>query len=303
MQNKTLFGLTLLVSVAAMFLLNGCSALGFAVGSKIDDSSTDRNIIPGSQVVATVAKVEPGTVVQITQKNGSRLSGEYLGIHDSNGNIIEGEKLKELISDGRIPLMTASAIVIKSNLGTTQVPMDSVRQIEVPVSVSNLTIPQENRWQIKFSDGKNGKIISHLSLERLNGDSLKVQYHGTLSIPVQSILEIRLVRESQFGKGAAIGSGVGAVLGVISATNIKEEPPKNELERAFRENFRDEVKAAAIFVGILGGGLIGGAIGGIIGAAAGADEVYDLSQMNPAGKLTMIQVILSREKQTKQKIN
>ncbi len=160
--------------------------------------------------------------------------------------------------------------------------------------------PRENRWQIKFSDGKNGKIISHLSLERLNGDSLKVQYHGTMWIPVQSILEIRLVRESQFGKGAGIGSGVGLVVGVIAAATSKETspPPQNDVDRALVFVLRPAEEVAKLGM-ILSSTLVGALIGGAIGAAAGADEVYDFSQMNLAGKLTMIQVILSKDQQDK----
>lgn len=200
MQNKTLFGLTLLVAVAATFLFNGCSVVGFTVGAIIDGSKPDRDTIPGPQVVAKVGK---GDTVEIIQKNGEHLRGEYVGtdtismaeyaqrynetrkqnqgitlpalgdtidinnylseaeflgfgdeyilvkrqvnpqptrfaldrltsIRDSRGNVIEGETLKKLLHDGKLPLL--SAIVIKNGLRTTRVPIDSLRQVDIPAT-------------------------------------------------------------------------------------------------------------------------------------------------------------------------
>lgn len=151
-------------------------------------------------------------------------------------------------------------------------------------------LSQDRRWQVKMSDGS---IIGKVELEQLRDDTLFVlSDSGSHAIPVDSIVEVRLVRDISFRDGAKVGWEVGAVAGAIDgAIEAKGPglPPNSDLHFLADPLVYRPIVALArgIYCGILGS-----LIGGIVAAIIGTDEVYDFSKVPLAGKLTIINDIL-----------
>ena len=157
--------------------------------------------------------------------------------------------------------------------------------------LGNLSFAQNVDWRVTLAVGQ---IINDVALKELSGDSLAVVRNGkTQWIPVQSIIEIRLVRKTTFWQGAKIGGIIGSIAGILhGAINVKVP-----LDMA--ETQAEIVLFKMIIVSVTGflGAVYGGLVGGMIGSLAGIDEVYDLSQMNPASKLNLLHKALLRDRQ------
>ncbi len=157
---------------------------------------------------------------------------------------------------------------------------------------------QDTTWQMTLSGGQ---VISNVEMKKLNDDSLIISnVAGNRSIPVEIIIEIRLVKEGYFWKGAKtgalIGAAIGGVTGAIAGANAKPSPGTlfGDIDKTTLHLVA--VPLGAIVYGAMFG-VIGGVIGGPIGAMYGVDEVYDLSNMALRGKLSTIQSILTKYKE------
>ena len=164
------------------------------------------------------------------------------------------------------------------------------------ISSSSLWSKNED-WQITLA---NGDMISHVSLQRLEDDSLVVSSLSETSsdaqsfkwIPVESIIELRQIKYSKFRKGAEIGCLCGAAAGIVFGTgaglSVFEEDEDIDIL---------QVSEGALVMGIFGGlaGSVLGGLVGLVGSTAGKDEVYALSRMDHETKLKTIQRILSKD--------
>jgi hypothetical protein len=94
-----------------------------------------------------------------------------------------------------------------------------------------------------------------------------------VSVDINDIKFVTIVKKSKFWKGA----GTGAIIGGSSALLLLllSRPKDSGDSRFFGEGFRTFVTLIAV---ILGGG-VGGLIGGIIGAAAITDETIQIEGM------------------------
>lgn len=154
-------------------------------------------------------------------------------------------------------------------------------------------LSQDRRWQVKLSDGS---VIEKVDLDQLRADTLFVlSDSGSQMVSVDSIVELRDVKDVTFWDGAKTGGEVGAIAGAIDGAIYAKGPglsPNSDLH--FLDNpwvYRPIVAfARGIYCGV-----IGAFFGGIIGAILGTDDVYDFSKVPLAGKLTMIHKILSEE--------
>jgi hypothetical protein len=149
-------------------------------------------------------------------------------------------------------------------------------------------------WQVTL---KNGRVISNVDGERLNGESLIVSDDiGSHSIPADSITRVRLVRDASFWKGAKtgalIGGATGVVVGAVAGANAKPSSETGVDKTALRIV---TVPLGAIVYGAMFG-VVGGTIGGPVGALSGHEEEYDLSSMPLRDKLNTIQSVLSKNK-------
>ena len=68
------------------------------------------------------------------------------------------------------------------------------------LGAATATAQQDDRWQLTLSDGT---IIWDLHLARLNGDTLFVRHDdSTYRFPIMRVDELRLVRKSEWRRGA-----------------------------------------------------------------------------------------------------
>ena len=115
-------------------------------------------------------------------------------------------------------------------------------------------------WQITLSGGEK---LGYATLDSVSGSSLFVSSGSRQdTIPVAQINEMRKVRRSYAFEGFLAGAVIGGIIGHVTTPG-------------------DWQGAARV-----GGALLGAPVGLIFGLAAGTDEVYDLSGMPPAGKIT-----------------
>jgi len=149
---------------------------------------------------------------------------------------------------------------------------------------SNTLLAQKNNWYIKIS---NGDILSSVSLQGLVGDSLAISHLGETNwIPVDSIVEMRKLRKSNFWKGVGIGVVAGAVTGALIGYALYELSP--------REGFDFGPVFSALAGGITGlpaGCLVGGVI-----SSSGKEEIYYLTRRKHEQKLVLIRWILSKDR-------
>ena len=101
MKSKILFAGGVLAIAAVTFLLNGCSLIGLGLGAAADAKKPDQMNIPGR----SVETVKPGTQIEIVLKDGSQLSGKYLGLerYPEKEYVEKYQKSQENLRE-RIPL-------------------------------------------------------------------------------------------------------------------------------------------------------------------------------------------------------
>jgi gas vesicle protein len=151
------------------------------------------------------------------------------------------------------------------------------------------TLPDTN-WQVTFL---HHTVFSNISLESLNGDTLSVLYRGTVkTLSVDSITELRFVKQSRFFERILTGAKIGAVVGAVLAALIVNpsssgNPPYSKTEIQIFGRL-----IAAVFFG-LEGGVLGGLVGGIADLILAQDEALELSRIPPAQKSNIIRVFLS----------
>ena len=111
---------------------------------------------------------------------------------------------------------------------------------------------------------------------------------GTRFVPIDSIYQIRKIKESHVGSGILVGLVVGAVIGGAFG-RISYHDPKQGL---FTFDFGPGLPTAA---GAVIGGLVGMAIGGSAASHSPPDEIYIFSGLPAKTKLVMIDRLLSTE--------
>jgi hypothetical protein len=108
---------------------------------ELGDSITVIDTI-GRQWVCEFSGFDYHNFMSVQQKGQTEPSITVLGlvgkILDRDGNVIEVDKIRNLMTEGKLPLL--SAIVVQGEVGRIQVPMDKVRQIKVRVDKHNALI-------------------------------------------------------------------------------------------------------------------------------------------------------------------
>ena len=146
---------------------------------------------------------------------------------------------------------------------------------------ANLVLAQEDSWQLTLV---NGDTIHNVCIQNLKGDSLSILQAGLMSwVRVDSIVEIREIRESELWDGAIYGSLIGTLLGGLIAGLTYEEPKPNQF--VIRIN-----APAGATLGCVSGFILGLVIGGTLGI----DVVYDLSEKSLESKLEIIERLLRK---------
>lgn len=145
----------------------------------------------------------------------------------------------------------------------------------------------QGHWQLTLLSGE---VRSNIELNDVK-DTLLIftDSTGNRTVCIDSIAELRFVRYASFWDGAKTGAIIGSAVGVVGGA-VFSKPGGELLEKP--EEYRP---LAAIAMGI-GLGVVCGLIGGTISVLNGIDDVFDLSYMPLAGKLTTIRVVLAREK-------
>jgi outer membrane lipoprotein SlyB len=110
-------------------------------------------------------------------------------------------------------------------------------------------------------------------------------------ISVDSIVELRKVKNSKFWKGAGIGFVTGAAAGALIGWATYEKPKHTHgmWDWDFGPGFNTSV-------GAILGAPVGFLLGGIIGSYAGKDEIYNFSQMSYQQKLIILGWLVSNQK-------
>jgi hypothetical protein len=75
-QTKLSLAIVLLVAVAVVLQLSGCSLIGFGIGSVIDSAGPDSVLIPGWKVKT----IKPGEEIIVILKDGQKIEGTYEGM-------------------------------------------------------------------------------------------------------------------------------------------------------------------------------------------------------------------------------
>ena len=111
---------------------------------------------------------------------------------------------------------------------------------------------------------------------------------GTRFVPIDSIYQIRKIKESHVGSGILVGLVVGAVIGGAFGRMSYHEPKQG----LFTFDFGPGLPTAA---GAVIGGLVGMAIGGSAASHSPPDEIYIFYGLPAKTKLVMIDRLLSTE--------
>ncbi len=147
----------------------------------------------------------------------------------------------------------------------------------------------QRHWQMTLS---NEEMFSEVQLNDIK-DSLLVftDSIGNRTVCIDSIIELRFVREGKFWKWAVTGAAAGLVVGVVGgAVFSTPSEGKNEIFTP-----ADQRMLSTIVWGI-GFCAAGGFVGGATGAISGSDDVYDLSSVSLTRKSALIHMIIAREK-------
>jgi hypothetical protein len=159
----------------------------------------------------------------------------------------------------------------------------------VIMNVTPVLSQSQQEWQLTLSDGK---VFSKIRLTGLK-DTLLIfaDSAGECSVTVDSIVEIRMVRERGFWKGVKKGALVGSAVGIVGGALFSK--PGGHLVGMDRPKIYRPLSAIALGIGL---GIGGGLIGGTISALGGSDDIFDLSYMPHAGRQTAVGALLAREK-------
>lgn len=77
MQTKILPVLVFFAAAIVVLQLNGCSLIGFGIGSAIDSRKSDTIFIPGWKVEA----IKPGEQIRVILRDGKEVEGKYVGLN------------------------------------------------------------------------------------------------------------------------------------------------------------------------------------------------------------------------------
>lgn len=155
----------------------------------------------------------------------------------------------------------------------------------------------QNYWNVLLHDGN---VYSNVELIKVKSDSLVISQFGMYdTIPVESVFQLRQIKESTFWNGAAWGGGIGFsigfAIGAISAHGSDVTMSTNTFgDITLFETNQTELK---ILAG-LGAGIIGGVIGALVGGgitSMSGDTVYDISKMNPREKTWSMIALLDKQ--------
>jgi len=128
---------------------------------------------------------------------------------------------------------------------------------------------QDHAWIITIATGD---TLSQCSLLSLDGDSLRVSWSGfPVSLPVESLRELRYHRPSEFWRGAFYGSAAGALAGTFVSASGQESPAPTS--------------------GILGT-LCGFVAGGFAADYFSRDDRYDIATSNIPEKKAILGTLL-----------
>jgi len=156
----------------------------------------------------------------------------------------------------------------------------------ITLSFAISSFAQKNKWKVTL---EKGQVITSATLEEISGDSLAISIVGNrFWIQVQSIAEIRFVKESKTLGGSIFGCCLGAMSGFFFGPALLCDNDGG------LEDLLCEPMAA------LGGLIVLGSLGSIIGGGLakveGADDVYNLSNLDPLAKLNTVKMILYMER-------
>ena len=123
------------------------------------------------------------------------------------------------------------------------------------------------------------RAMTNALFQSLSGDSLVVLRGGRrVSVPLQEIVQIRLIRESSILEGAAIGSGVGLAVGGAVGFSL----------RAADKSGSSPLRTALMF------GVMGAIVGSLSAALDHPDAIVHLAGMTVAEKRKMIETIVTK---------
>lgn len=160
------------------------------------------------------------------------------------------------------------------------------------------SLSQKLGWHMTLTDGT---VLQGVMLNELRQDSLNFSCDSmNQTIPVESITELRLVKESAVLDGITTGLAVGAAIGAVVGLFVGLEPDKPSSNSGIVTPIHTAASLAvspvagvvAMLLYAAGIGSLGCLIGGVFGAATSMDDVYDLSQLPHRGKINTVNWIL-----------
>ena len=142
-------------------------------------------------------------------------------------------------------------------------------------------LAQYDSWTITIATGD---TISLCSLQSFDGDSLHIIWSGfPVSLPIESIFELRYHKRSEFLHGAIIGSSIGGMTGTLS-NGLGSSAGTSGLQSSI--------------IGITGGFLIGG----LAGEYFSRDERYGFLGMDKAEKAAIMNTLVSHRRLSRQQL-
>ena len=117
------------LSVLASMQLSGCTAIGYGIGALVDRSD-------GRRMADPIVRVPTGTRVTIRLRDGRQLRGRFLGRRDASGATPSPAAAGGSGASAGSP---PAVILLGTNQGTQQVPIEEVDRVSAQVTRGKLT--------------------------------------------------------------------------------------------------------------------------------------------------------------------
>ncbi len=164
-----------------------------------------------------------------------------------------------------------------SNLVVAQ---DGQTQDSAPVTTT-AEAPDSN-WSIRVSGGQT--FISCMPMDFDDSTLTVLSWNNTIKLPIDSVNIVYRRMGTQFWADAAIGAGIGLLVGTMMGLAIGGSSMSGY----------DDIMNGALF-----GVFVGFAVGGGIGNASGGDEIYNMRGKSRLQKLSIIRDVMFKHQQEK----